>query len=71
MLIALAGPAVRCPVSRGRYIPCFTTDNDDDKKAWLTQLLESLILLLQEDRDLHLEVFANGGNENCFMLDIL
>ena len=71
MLIALAGPAIRCPVSRGRYITCFTTDNDDDKKAWLIQLLESLITLLQEDRDLHLEVFATGGNDNCFMLDIL
>ena len=39
MLIAVAGPAVRCPVRRGGNISCYTTDNDDDKKAWLTQLL--------------------------------
>ena len=62
---------LRCPVRRRSNITLYTTDNNDDKRAWVTQLLGSLISLLQEDRELQLEVFTTGGNVGCFMHGIL
>jgi hypothetical protein len=69
MLIAV----VRCPVSKGRNITYYTMDNDEDKKAWLTNLLGSLITLLQADRDLKLEdlrpstvIHEGCTGEECF-----
>ena len=62
LLTAVSGQAVRCPVRRGHNITLNSTDKNDDKRAWLTQLLGSLISLLQEDWELKLEVFTTGGN---------
>ena len=62
MLIAVTGPAVNCPVNKVRPITCFITDNDEDKKEWLTNLMSSLITLLQMDWDIKLELFLTGGD---------
>ena len=58
MMIAVARPAVRSPVSRGRNITVYLTDSDEEKKAWLTQLLYSLITLLQGYTDPKLGTFS-------------
>jgi hypothetical protein len=47
MLIAVAGPEVKCPVNKVRSITSCTTDNVEDKKVWLTNVRNSLITLLQ------------------------
>ena len=62
----MAGPAVKCLVSRGRSINCYTTDNDKDKKEWLTNLMGSLITSLQADSNIKVEMFLTGGDVNLF-----
>ena len=71
MMIAVASLAVRCPVGRGRNITLYSTVSDVEKKAWLTQLLCSLIILLQGYTDPQLERFSTGGRLDCLLLSIL
>jgi hypothetical protein len=71
MLIAVTSPAVGCPVSRGRNITPYSTESDEEKKAWLTQLLCSLITLLQGYTDPELETFSTGCRVDCFLLSTL
>ena len=40
----------------------YPTDKDLDKKEWLTNLMSSLITLLQMDWDIKLELFLTGGD---------
>ena len=71
MLIAVPVPAVKCPVNKVRSITCYTTDNDEDKKVWLTNLINSIITPLQAVNEIKLEMFLTGGDVNCHLLDIL
>ena len=70
-MIGVACPAVRCPVGRGRNIPVYSTDSNEEKQEWLTQLLCSLITLLQGYTDPQLETFSTGGKVDCVILTIL
>ena len=68
MLITVAGPSVKCLVNKVRPISCYTTDSDPDQKEWLTNLMRSLITLLQADNEIKLEMFLTGGDVNCHLL---
>ena len=54
-----------------RTITCYTIDKDEDNKEWLTNLMSSLITLLQVENETKLEMFLTRGDVNCHLLDIL
>ena len=71
MMVGVACPAVRCPTGRGSNITVYSTDSNEEKQEWLTQLLCSLITLLQGYTDPQLETFTTGGKVDCVILTIL
>ena len=71
MLIGVSSPAVCCAVGRGRNITVYSTDSNEEKHEWLTQLLCSLITLLQGYTGPQLETFTTGGQADCVILTIL
>jgi hypothetical protein len=49
-------------VERGRNITSCSTDTDEEKLNWMTQLLSNIVTLLQNQTDLKLEAITAGGH---------
>ena len=70
-LIGVSAPGILCTAERGRNITAYSTDSDEVKLEWMTQLLSSIITLLQGQNDPHLETLTTGGQADCTILTIL
>ena len=70
-LIGVSAPGILFTAERGRNITAYSTDSDEVKLEWMTQLLSSIITLLQGQNDPHLETLITGGQADCTILTIL
>jgi hypothetical protein len=54
-IIGVAAPALQIPGDRGRNITICSNDKDKEKLHWMSQLLSSILTLLQNQTELQLE----------------
>jgi hypothetical protein len=70
-LIGIAAPALQTTVERGRNITISSTNTDEEKPLWMSQLLASILSLLQNQTVLQLESIRPGEHTDCTLLTIL
>jgi hypothetical protein len=70
-LIGIAAPAMQSTGERGRNITVSTTSTDEEKLLWMTELLASILSLLQNQTVLQLESIRPGEHTDCTHLTIL
>ena len=70
-LIGVAAPALQVQGDRGRNITICSSDTDEEKLQWMSQLLSSILTLLQNQTDLQLESLNLGEHIDCSLLSIL
>ena len=59
-LIGVAARALQNSEDRGRNITISSTDSDEEKLHWMSQLLSSILTLLQNQTELQLENLNSG-----------
>jgi hypothetical protein len=67
----VAAPALQSTEERGRNITTCSGDSEEKKLNWMSQLLSSILTLLQNQTDLQLEDLNTGGQVDCTLLFIL
>ena len=69
--MGVSAPAILCTAERGRDISAYSTESDEVKLEWMTQLLSSIVTLLQGQTDPQLETISTGVQVDYTILTIL